>query len=636
MGDLITQAVEGSLYYADRKFFQAIRDSNFPIEERLSMFSDAARLNALYMIARAGSGHIGSSFSSIDIMCFLYLEMMDEGDIFFSSKGHDSPALYAVLTAIGNLQFDLIHKLRKAEGLPGHPDIKTPSIATNTGSLGMGISKAKGMIHANRLLGKSSKVFVLTGDGELQEGQIWESLVSAVNHNMSELIVLVDHNKIQSDYSAFKTSDLGDLESKFQAFGWNVTRINGHSFHEIGEALVEEISGDVPRVIIADTIKGKGVSFMEGTSIDSDVERFEFHSGAPTAKIYAKAVNEIKTRLATSSLSQLVEEVGLKEVVVEGSGEVEQTKRLIPAYGKALESAMDQNPKLVVLDADLSVDMGLEVIRSKYPKRFFECGIAEMDMVSQAGGLALSGLTPVVNSFACFLTTRANEQIYNNSTERKRILYVGGLAGVLPGGPGHSHQSVRDVSLMGSIPGMLVLDPSHPDELAAVLDWCLSQHDGPSYLRMVSIPIAFMHAPPRNWHLFTGQGYHIEGEGDHVILCNGALAAKESIMAARALGSRDISSKVYTSVFSNYVDADWLSSILANSKSITTVENHYDRFGFGDSVLSALAKIHNLSIPLLKIGLSNYPISGDNDETLREAGIDSMTIVEKVEKFIRG
>ena len=139
-------------------------------------------------------------------------------DTFFSSKGHDVPALYAVLTALEYLSFDQIHQLRRLNGLPGHPDIHTPYIATNTGPLGMGISKAKGMAIANRLNNSKGRVFVLTGDGELQEGQFWESLQGAVNLKLGNIVAIVDHNKIQSDTWVEETSSLGKIEEKMKSF----------------------------------------------------------------------------------------------------------------------------------------------------------------------------------------------------------------------------------------------------------------------------------------------------------------------------------------------------------------------------------------------------------------------------------
>ena len=168
------------LRFVPRSEFERIEGLGLKPAARAALFATLCRINTLYMVARAGSGHLGSSFSSLDIVSWLYLNELHQGDasgdVYFSSKGHDAPGLYAVLLATGLLPFDRIHTLRRLGGLPGHPDVATPGVVTNTGPLGMGISKAKGMILANRLSGRQGRVFVMTGDGELQEGQIWESL----------------------------------------------------------------------------------------------------------------------------------------------------------------------------------------------------------------------------------------------------------------------------------------------------------------------------------------------------------------------------------------------------------------------------------------------------------------------------
>lgn len=288
MGDLIGDVVQSELYYVARSEFDRVARANAPKPALMSLYADMTRLNALYMIANAGSGHIGSSFSAADVMTHLYLSEMDrDRDVFFSSKGHDAPALYSVLISIGVLEEDLLHKLRRLHGLPGHPDISVPGLVTNTGSLGMGISKAKGMVEAARAKGKPKHVYVMTGDGELQEGQIWESLVSAANRQMGELTVIVDHNKIQSDYSVARTSDLGTLQAKFEAFGWLCERLDGHD-HDALTACFARLRKETqrPKVIIADTIKGKGVSFMEGVT--------EWHSNTLSETQYVQALAELE------------------------------------------------------------------------------------------------------------------------------------------------------------------------------------------------------------------------------------------------------------------------------------------------------------------------------------------------------
>src|SRR5215207_7987581 len=226
MGDIQTDQGESlELQYVPVEEFQRLLRADIDAVQRTGAFAALARINTLYMIAGAWSGHIGTSFSSLEVMSWLFLNELrdlDKGpaacDVFFSSKGHDAPALYNVLIGLGLLPAEKLHHLRRLHGLPGHPHVETPYIQANTGSLGMGISKAKGMVLANRLLGVDQRIYVLTGDGELQEGQFWESLPSAVNLGLHEITAIIDHNKIQSDTWVKDVSDLGGLEGKLKAF----------------------------------------------------------------------------------------------------------------------------------------------------------------------------------------------------------------------------------------------------------------------------------------------------------------------------------------------------------------------------------------------------------------------------------
>src|SRR6266850_2548208 len=295
-------ARQGELSLVPLDVIRRVRGIGDPIA-RAAVLADLCRLNTLYMIMNAGSGHIGSSFSSMDLIAWLWTDYLvdanshkPDADIYFSSKGHDAPALYALLIALEKIDFDLVHKLRRFGGLPGHPDVETPFIAANTGSLGMGISKAYGMARAKRLTGRGGRIVVMTGDGELQEGQIWESLQPAANERLSEIIAVVDHNKLQSDSAVSAVSDLGPLEEKFRAFGWDVRRVDGHDFRAIRDAFAHFATiADRPKVLIADTVKGKGVSFMEGLACGD--QSYHFHAGAPSLDHYAAGVAELTARI---------------------------------------------------------------------------------------------------------------------------------------------------------------------------------------------------------------------------------------------------------------------------------------------------------------------------------------------------
>jgi transketolase len=602
--------------------------------QRAAAFADACRVNTLYMIARAGSGHIGTSFSCMDLLAWLHLEQMNEGDRYFSSKGHDAPALYSVLAGLGRIDFDLIHRLRRLGGLPGHPDVReTPGVITNTGSLGMGVSKARGFVLADRLAGRPrSDVYVLTGDGELQEGQFWESLQPTANRGLGEITVIVDHNKLQSDTWVDKVSDLGDLEARVGACGWAVARTDGNDLPAMASALatLRDSADGSPKLLIADTVKGSGASVMEPHELPRLASSlYGFHSGAPSEEDYGLAVAEISERL-----SQRLETLGQQAPRLEHAERRPAppapdqgfVQRLIPAYGTALAQLGAENEHIVALDADLVLDTGLIPFREAFPERFFECGIAEQDMVSQAGAMALCGLLPVVHSFACFLSTRPNEQIYNNASEATKVIYVGSLAGLVPGGPGHSHQSVRDISALGAMPGMALLEPASEHEAALALAWAIHEAKGPVYIRLVSVPWALPFEPPQAKRLEPGRGELVREGSDAVLVTTGPVMLSEAWRACELLERRGARCALVSLPWLRGIDGAWLADVAAGAP-VVCVDNHYVDGGQGDSVLAALA---GAGSPVVRLGVEALPVCGTNDEVLRAHRLDAEGLADRV------
>jgi transketolase len=645
LGDQVGIAVSGTLYYVPIKEFERIRALPVSAVQMASLFAALCRINTLYMIARAGSGHIGSSFSSMDIMSWLQLNEIHAPaagtaapprNIFFSSKGHDAPALYNTLIGLGKLDFELIHRLRRLDGLPGHPDVGTPNIVTNTGSLGMGVSKAKGMIFANRLQQRPGNVYVLTGDGELQEGQFWESLVSAANHKLHELVVIIDHNKLQSDTLVAKVSDLGNLEGKLAAFGWHVSRCDGNDMAAFADTLSRaKAIPAVPKVIIADTVKGKGVSFMEHTSIDSDVEFYKFHSGAPSEEAYVRAAQELIDSANAGLRALGFATLELESVTRPAAVLPDNPQRLVGAYSQALIEQARRNPRIVALDADLILDTGLIPFQKEFPDRFVECGIAEQDMVSQAGGMALQGLLPVVHSFACFLSARPNEQIYTNATELTKIVYVGSLAGVVPGGPGHSHQAVRDISALAAVPGLVLIEPSCEAEVGMLLDWSIDINQKSSYLRLVSLPWVVPYSLPSGYRPELGKGVTlVEGCGAAVI-AYGPVMLSAAVQAAGMLKDRyGLELKVINLPWLNCIDQEWLLAATENCLEIFALDNHYLTGGQGDRIAAVLAAERPNQRRLHRFGITDVPACGLNNEVLGRHGLDAEALCERFAKVM--
>jgi transketolase len=628
--------VTNSLSFVPKAEFDRVRNVNASAFDCAALFADLCRLNTLSMIAYAGSGHIGSSFSSLDIVVWLLLNELKDasnlnvtGDVYFSSKGHDAPGLYAAMIACGLLPEDCLRKLRRLGGLPGHPDVGTGHVIANTGSLGMGISKAKGIAFADKQLGRQRRLFVMTGDGELQEGQIWESLISAANHRLGAITVIVDHNRLQSDVKVAETSDLGDLEAKFAAFGWHVVRCDGHDLEAFAATLdnLRKVT-DTPKIIIADTVKGKGVSFMESTAMKLSDKLYRFHSGAPSAEDYCQAVAELVARVDGRLKALCARPLRLDSEPSVPLPVPRSPERLIPAYSKALIAQAKRDQRIVALDGDLVLDTGLIPFREQFPDRFLECGIAEQDMVSQAGGMALSGLVPVVHSFACFLASRPAEQIYNNASEHTKVVYVGSLAGLLPGGPGHSHQAVNDISVLGAIPDMELAEPCCAAEVAPLLDHLLAEHRGSGYLRLVSIPCDIPYALPPNYCATMGEGCVLRPGKDAVIIGYGPVLLPQAWWAADLLKeSYKLDVAVVNLPWLSRVSSEWLQEIIDGPRAVFTLDNHLIRGGQGQMLAAAIAKFGLNKPPrVYSLGVQEFPACGQNDEVLRAHALDARSL----------
>jgi transketolase len=264
----------------------------------LKKLAKSVRKEIIKMISAAGSGHPGGSLSIVEILVYLYFRELnvdpmnpdwEDRDRLVLSKGHGAPALYAVLALKGFFPISELATLRKAGSrLQGHPDMSlTPGVDMTTGSLGQGLSAANGMAFGLRLRKKRVRVFAIVGDGECQEGQVWEAAMAAGYHALGNLTVFLDYNKLQLDGPVAKIMDLEPLADKWRAFNWEVQEIDGHDFGEVEKALehMKEVEGK-PHMIIAHTVKGKGVSFMEGNPI--------WHGKAPDAKQTEQALKEIE------------------------------------------------------------------------------------------------------------------------------------------------------------------------------------------------------------------------------------------------------------------------------------------------------------------------------------------------------
>jgi len=428
---------------------------------------------------------------------------------------------------------------------------------------------------------------------------------------------------------------LGDLEAKLISFGWKVYRVNGNDIEALLEVVEEgKKVTDQPKVIIADTIKGKGVSFMEHISLDSDVEYYKFHSGAPNEDNYNKAVVELLntsiTEFEAFGLGDLIfEEINRKGIPSVSFGKQE---KLVQAYSTALILEAEKNPNVVAFDADLILDTGLISFKERFPDRFIECGIAEQDMVSSAGGMALNGLLPIVHSFSCFLSSRPNEQIYNNITEKTKVIYVGSLSGLLPAGPGHSHQAVRDIASLSSCPGLIIVEPCCEEETQRIVQWAINEANTSVYIRLVSIPVEI----PFKWNeqnCVPGKGTFVKTGTDTVIVSYGPLFLKHAYEVAEKLeNEKGISVAVMNFPWLNEVDYSWFASKVKSFKSIVTIDNHYFEGGLGQKLNSVISQ-QNINIKVVNFAVNGIPRSGQPLEVLSFHELDSDSIFNKIENI---
>lgn len=627
-----------------------VRSAGVDRDARLALLADMCRLNALVAVKRAGSGHLGSSFSAMDVVTFLLFEELNVAelgwddpnrDVYFSSKGHDVPGLYAALFALGAIPRERFLRLRRLGGLDGHPDVGVPGIEANSGSLGMGVSKGRGIAWAKRHLGRGGQVVVMLGDGELQEGQNYEGLQAAAQEQLAGLTVIVDRNELQSDKPTDEIVSLGVLEERFRAFGWHVESCDGHDVAALRTAFADmKALRDRPQALIARTIKGKGVSFMEHPrALAEGGGTYRWHAGAPDDETFERAaaelVERIDARLAALGLGALeLEPIVPEEEPRAGSleGEPESgagawrpkvtDEYVVDAYGDELVKLGAERDDLVVLDADLASDCRVRAFELAYADRFLECGIAEQDMVSTAAGLARHGLLPVVNSFASFLASRANEQVYNQASEGTKVVYALHYAGLIPAGPGKSHQSLRDISLFGALPDMTIVQPGSSEEARSLLRWAVEEADGNVAIRLAIGP------SPRRIELPSevspGHGTLLREGDDALLLAYGPVMLHEALTASELLAERGFGLAVANMPWLNRFDPDWLGEI-SSWENVLVLEDHAPVGGLGDALLRELP-----GRLLTVYGVEGWPACGTPPEALRAHGLDGESLAGRI------
>jgi transketolase len=500
---------------------------------------------------------------------------------------------------------------------------------------------------------------VMTGDGEFQEGQNYEGLAAAAQERLAGLTVVVDRNELQSDKPTEEIVSLGELEERFRAFGWHVETCDGHDVAALRAAFRDmRALEDRPQALVARTVKGKGVSFMEHPrALAEGGGTYRWHAGAPDDDAFGRAFEELRGRvderlraleLAPVELEPVDEDTAADAATLEGEpqsgagarfrradvleGEPESgagtrapkvtDEYVVDAYGDELVRLGAEHDRLVVLDADLASDCRVRAFELAYPERFLECGIAEQDLVSTAAGLARHGLLPVANSFASFLASRANEQIYNQASERTKVVYALHYAGLVPAGPGKSHQSVRDISLLGALPDTTIVQPGSADETRALLRWAVEEADGNVAIRLAIGP------SPRRIELpagvTPGRGTMLRDGDDGVILAYGPVLLHEALVASEASERRGTAIAVANMPWLNRFDPAWLTEL--GERALFVLEDHAPVGGLGDALRRALP-----GRLVTVFGVEGWPECGTPVEALRVHGLDGASVAVRIE-----
>jgi transketolase len=371
---------------------------------------------------------------------------------------------------------------------------------------------------------------------------------------------------------------------------------------------------------------------------------YRWHAGAPDDDAFERAFAEIASRIGERLTLHGLEPLELEAVAAEGDalrvetleGEPESgagarrpkvtDEYVVDAYGEELVRLGAGHEELVVLDADLASDCRIRAFELAFPDRFVECGIAEQDMVSTAAGLARHGLLPVANSFASFLAARANEQIYNQASEHSRVVYALHYAGLIPAGPGKSHQSIRDISLLGALPDMTVVQPGTVEETRAVLRWAVEEADA-----NVAIRLAIGPSPRRielGGELVFGRGRVVrEGGADAVLLAYGPVMLHEALTASELLDERGIGIEVVDLPWLNRFDADWLDRL--GGDRLFVLEDHSPIGGLGDALRRAQPR------EVVVFGVEGWPSGGTPGEALAAHGLDGQSLADRIGELVR-
>jgi transketolase len=605
----------------------------------LESIAKLIRYYSLVMSTEAGSGHPTSSLSAADLMTGLlfggtFRYDLDDphnpnNDRLVFSKGHASPLFYSLWAATGKVTEKELMSFRKFNSpLEGHPTPAFRYTEAATGSLGQGLSIGAGMALNAKYVDKLPyRTYVLLGDSEMAEGSQWEAMELAAHYKLSNLVGIMDVNRLGQRGETMYGHDLDVYRERVTAFGWGAIVIDGHHLPQILAAFekVKDIT-DRPVMIIAKTLKGKGVSFIEdkngwhGKTLKKDELARALEELGPVDKTITGAISKPEDRKPITYTTQK-----LRPVSYTGSKAV-ATRH---AYGSALVRISPRFPNMVVLDAEVSNSTFSELFQEVHRDRFFEMYIAEQNMVGMSLGLSLRNKIPFVSTFAAFLT-RACDQIRMCQYSHANIKFCGSHAGVSIGEDGSSQMGLEDIALFRTILDSVVLYPSDAVSTDKLVE-AMAEHRGIAYIRTTrkDTPILY-----RNDEYFRIGGSKIlrSNPGDVATVVAAGITLHEALKAYEELKKENIFIRVIDLYSIKPIDATTLQQAAQETGLIITVEDHFEAGGIGEAVRSALAE---QPVPVHSLCVRKMPKSGKPDELLDFEEISAKAIIAKVKNTSR-
>jgi transketolase len=596
------------------------------------------RVDSVRSSAAAGSGHPTSSMSAADLMAvlvtkYLHYDFGDEdnpnNDHLIFSKGHASPLLYAIHKAAGAVSDEELLTYRTlGSRLEGHPTPTAPGVDVATGSLGQGLPVGVGLaLSGKRLDHLPYRVWVLCGDSEMTEGSMWEAMEHAGHAGLDNLTAIIDVNRFGQRGTTMHQWNLDAFARPAEAFGWHVITVDGHDVGAIDEAYAEAVeTKGQPTVIIAKTLKGKGVSEVEDT---------ELH-GKPV-KDADKAIEElggirniqiaIPTRASDAKPPSF--EVSSAERPRYELGEEVATRK---AYGEALAALASCRGDVVALDGEISNSTNADIFAKAHPERFFEMYIAEQLMVAVAVGLQVRGWVPYASTFAAFLS-RAYDFVRMAAISRASLNLVGSHAGVSIGEDGPSQMGLEDLAMFRAVHGSTVLHPCDANQTAQLV-WQMADRPGIRYLRTLRPSTPVIYGPDEHFEIGGSQVIR-HSDGDQVALIAAGITVHEALEAAEALEAEGVRARVIDCYSIKPIDAETLrEAARATGGRILTVEDHWPEGGLGDAVLEVFAQAEECP-RIVKLAVRKMPGSGASKELLEDVGIAASTIAEEARKLAK-